>query len=43
MWGTRNLVLSAPIMQWFYDQFLPGADSEARRAPAVSPLYADLS
>jgi acetyl esterase/lipase len=43
LWGDRNLVLSAPIMQWFYDHFLPEKDLEARRAPAVSPLYADLT
>ncbi|MDP7104260.1 MAG: alpha/beta hydrolase [SAR202 cluster bacterium] len=39
-WGDRNLVLSAPIMEWFYDHFVP---SEHRRDPDVSPLYADLS
>ncbi len=39
-WGDRNLVLSTPIMEWFYDHFVP---SEHRRDPDVSPLYADLS
>jgi acetyl esterase/lipase len=41
-WGTRNLGLSTPQMRWFVDNFLPGMDAEARRAPDVSPLYADL-
>lgn len=38
-WGERNLVLSTPTMQWFYDHFVPAAQ---RRDPDVSPLYADL-
>jgi acetyl esterase len=42
LWGERNLVLSMPIMEWFTSGFLPGLDLEARRAPSVSPLYADL-
>ena len=42
-WGDRNLVLSTPIMAWFYDCFLPGLTPEERRSPDVSPLYADLS
>lgn len=42
-WGDRNLVLSTPIMAWFYDCFLPGRTFEERRDPDVSPLYADLS
>lgn len=41
-WGELNLVLSTPIMAWFYDQFLPGAGPEERRHPDISPLYADL-
>ena len=41
-WGERNLILSTPIMQWFYDLFTPGLSSEQRRAPSISPLYADL-
>ncbi|MGW7386867.1 alpha/beta hydrolase [Streptomyces sp. NPDC054794] len=41
-WGERNLVLSTPIMAWFYDKYLPGLSTEQRRAPDVSPLYADL-
>ncbi|GLY87073.1 alpha/beta hydrolase [Actinoallomurus iriomotensis] len=43
LWGELNLALSTPVMAWFYDQFLPGTGAEARRAPDVSPLYADLS
>ena len=38
-WGDRPLVLSTPIMDWFYDHFVP---KEIRRDPDVSPLYADL-
>jgi acetyl esterase/lipase len=38
-WGERPLVLSTPIMDWFYDHFVP---AEIRRDPDVSPLYADL-
>jgi acetyl esterase/lipase len=40
-WGARNLVLSTPILSWFYDSFVPGP--ERRRDPDVSPLYADLA
>lgn len=39
-WGNRNLILSTPIMQWFYDHFTP---EERRREPDVSPMYADLT
>lgn len=42
LWGDRNLVLSWPLMEWFYDCFLPGMAAEDRRSPGVSPLYADL-
>ncbi|HEX6488322.1 MAG TPA: alpha/beta hydrolase fold domain-containing protein [Candidatus Dormibacteraeota bacterium] len=41
-WGDRYLVLSTPVIRWFADNFLPGMDPEARRAPDVSPLYARL-
>jgi acetyl esterase/lipase len=41
-WGDRNLVLSTPIMQWFYDLFTPGLTDAQRRDPAISPLWADL-
>ncbi|MCK6553822.1 alpha/beta hydrolase [Candidatus Binatia bacterium] len=39
-WGTRNLVINTPIMQWFSDHYVPAA---RRRDPDVSPLYADLA
>jgi acetyl esterase/lipase len=42
LWGDRNLILSAPIMSFFMDGFLPGRTPEERRAPDLSPLYADL-
>ena len=42
LWGERNLVLSTPIIRWFGDQFLPGRPHEERRAPDISPLYAQL-
>lgn len=41
-WGDRNLILSTPIMQWFYDLFTPGLTDTQRRDPALSPLWADL-
>jgi acetyl esterase/lipase len=41
-WGERCLVLSTPIMQHFFDMFLPGTEGDARRDPEISPLYADL-
>lgn len=41
-WGSRNLVLSGPIVAWFTANFLPGWSPEERRDPAVSPLYASL-
>ena len=43
LWGDRYLILNGPIIRWFGDQFLPGLDREARRDPAISPLYAELS
>lgn len=42
LWGERELVLSSPVMDWFADCFLPGMSDGERRAPDVSPLYADL-
>ncbi|WP_229023153.1 alpha/beta hydrolase [Actinomarinicola tropica] len=41
-WGERNLILSGPIMQWFYETFVPGRSAEERRRPEISPLFADL-
>lgn len=37
-----TIVVPASTMDFFDDAFLPGFDREARRDPAVSPLYADL-
>ena len=42
-WGDRYLILSTPVMAWFYECFLPGTSFDERRSPAVSPLYADLT
>ncbi|CAN5421965.1 alpha/beta hydrolase [soil metagenome] len=42
-WGERNLVLSGPIIAFFGDCVLPHVAMEARRAPEISPLYADLT
>jgi acetyl esterase/lipase len=39
-WGTRNLILSTPIIEWFTDHFAP---PERRADPDVSPLHADLA
>ena len=41
-WGDRYLVLSSPLMAWFFDCFVPGSDPEGRRDPEISPLYAGL-
>jgi acetyl esterase/lipase len=41
-WGERNLVLSTPILEWFCDLFTPGRSAEERRAPEISPLWANL-
>ena len=38
-----TLVLTDESMEWFTANFLPGLDAEARRAPEISPLYADLA
>jgi len=39
---TDALVLTGAVMDWFTDNFLPGLGAEQRRAPDISPLYADL-
>ncbi|MEM7744453.1 MAG: alpha/beta hydrolase [Pseudomonadota bacterium] len=39
-WGDEVLVLSTPIMQWFYDLVDP--TGQARHGPDLSPLLADL-
>jgi acetyl esterase/lipase len=41
-WGDRELVLSDGTMTWFTNLFTPGLDTDGRRNPDVSPLYADL-
>lgn len=38
-WGTENLILSTPIIKWFYKAYV---DKDRRRHPDVSPLYAHL-
>jgi len=38
-----TLVLTDESMEWFTANFLPGVDAEGRRAPEISPLYADLT
>ena len=42
LWGPWDLILSAPTMEWFIDGLLPGVGLEARRASALSPLFAPL-
>ena len=39
-WGDLTLILSTPIMAWFYDHYVP---EDIRRDPDVSPIYADLT
>ncbi|HVH04803.1 MAG TPA: alpha/beta hydrolase [Myxococcota bacterium] len=39
-WGTRNLILSTPIVAQFADWYVP---AERRADPDVSPLHADLA
>ena len=43
LWGDRDLILSSPEMDWFADCYLPGMPDHERRAPDVSPLFADLT
>ena len=42
LWGERNLVLSRPLIDYFAGAFAPGRSLEERRAPEISPLYAEL-
>lgn len=42
-WGDRFLTLSTPYLEWFYDQYAPGATAARRREPDLSPLSADLT
>lgn len=43
-WGERNLVINTPLVRWFVNNLLPELthNDAARRAPDLSPLYADL-
>jgi acetyl esterase len=38
--GGGEYVLSTPVMQWFWDHYVP--DARRRNDPLVSPLHADL-
>jgi acetyl esterase len=40
--GGERLVLRTIDIQKFGEAFLPGTDEEQKRAPSLSPLYADL-
>ncbi|MCP2342294.1 alpha/beta hydrolase [Actinomadura rupiterrae] len=40
--GAAKLFIPTPTLRWFVDCFTPGLPPEARRAPELSPLYADL-
>ncbi|WP_195908551.1 alpha/beta hydrolase [Novosphingobium sp. Gsoil 351] len=42
-WGPTFLGLSTPWLEYFYELALPTMGLEERRAPSISPLYADLS
>jgi acetyl esterase len=39
---TDALVINGAFMDWCTENFVPGLDVNARRAPDISPLYADL-
>ena len=39
-WGEKNLIISTPILDWYYSHYVP---MEKRRDPDVSPIYANLS
>ena len=39
-WGDRSLVLSTPIMEWFWNHYIGDNDPYE---PDISPLYADLT
>jgi acetyl esterase/lipase len=43
-WGDRNLIINTPIVTWFAEQLFPPSQFPGmdQKAPAVSPLYADL-
>ncbi|TYB48226.1 alpha/beta hydrolase [Actinomadura chibensis] len=41
LWGELDLLLSTPMLEWFYGHYLPGGVD--RRSPDVSPIWADLT
>lgn len=43
LWDGPNMFVDRPTLECFIDWFTPAMSAEDRRAPAVSPLYADLS
>ncbi|MET8584219.1 alpha/beta hydrolase [Streptomyces collinus] len=43
LFGSRRLLSNSDSMRASYELFTPGMGPEERRAPEVSPLYADLS
>ncbi len=42
-WGSRNLVLNTPIVEWCVENLTPSWTEEQRRDPDLSPMNADLS
>ena len=42
-WGTRNLILNTPIIEWCVESLTPGWTSDQRRDPDLSPMYGDLA
>ena len=42
-WGSRNLILNTPIIEFCVESLTPGWDPEKRRDPDLSPMYADLT
>lgn len=42
-WGEDFMGLSTPYLEWFYSLAMPGFSEEQRRAPDLSPLFADLA
>ena len=42
-WGTRNLILNTPIIEWCVESLTPGLSEAQRRDPGLSAMYADLT
>ncbi len=40
--GSDAIGIPTPVLELCYEHFAPGLDAEQRRAPAISPLFADL-